>query len=1754
MSTVLPFGSNNLSLYLYEPFSYTISNPAFPKLPVVTSSGGIPTSTFTIDTSKVVFASSGLTSSSTVTENFTIDVSSGTYVSSNFVTIGNGRFRDVCLNGLTGQTFNFYKNEPIQDVSLVVAFATSNIFSTPSLPVGLSFQSNTSSTWRITGTPLVQTASNNYQLITVNAGKTATSTINIAVNPERIRVNLSGSPIINNLQIGTPITERTLTTFSNYSPLTYTWTTNPPDAITFKNISNVTKTSPFLASSFDASRTLIISGTPSVAGARAVSLTDPSNGTVTVNVVASKGTITASNAFTFQFGETVLFNDASFQTTFYRGETIDPSVNSITATTYFTGNTYVPITSIISTNLPSDLSTNFVSALQRMFITGTPTASIPLGTNTYTFRASNANGRTRDTTANLSFSNDSVTLTKNVFDNCFNFILSRDIASSKTGYYPSPIRYTAVVGSGRDVSFTATGLPTGITLSNVSPTVVQLTGTPTVVTSLQNLRVKATTATNVSGSVDVSLAVLNDTFKFPLLQDASTTFFCGRPITPVRIQATTTSERPIVAYTTTNLPSGLYLSTSGLLSGTPALATTTTGVFTVTAYTGFATDSCSYNFSLIGDEALIETISNSYPISTTQPFGPIDILTQSYTGSNLTASLLGDITPYQGTNTISVQLNDNQITGDLSPVDYLFPRYNLQIKADTTSVPARIEVSNAPFMYHNALANDGSVRTSYTQTFSATGNTYYIGNYDYGKITNATTWKLGELLYYDGTISIQDRESVQGYLAWKWGLQSNLPLSHPYRNFSPNPFSPTQISNCYLWLDANDAATITKNNTSNVLSWNSLVSGLTAVFDVSNPAPVTDVSTIGSRNAIYFSNVNQRLQLDEFAPSQQARSIFAVAEIVSKGGTYTLPLLGRTDDFETTLRYNSITYNTGIRPIDILEAGAITTEVTDVVGLSPFSLTVVNSDQLGSNYVAYNGSGVSTFDPTLSGQARFYKFSGFTSNNWSSAFIQNVLDLAQVSSNLVAVQSNAVNIAPNNYTWLPASLDPSLNFTRVVTDGSAQIVVTGYLDTSGKVIVSSNNGATWDVSNTATVFNSIPVSTASLYTSNRYFIGQAGTYTPILMLGGSNMNLAVSPNGLHWKSYGTSCYAGTETYTGSFSNGLWVIGGNDAGGPMKYSRDTINWTRIAFTDFSSCRTVSHSDSVWLAGGNSVLAYSSNGINWSNSGDSSFAEVKSITAYGNDCIAGGTDPSNNAFMKYSKDGVYWFDISGTLPMTESVNSVAMTSNLAVAAGKGGTTLAWSGNGGLSWNTGTGPGIAILSNATGVAYNGSIWIAVGEGSHNAVVSTDGKDWARIDSTSNIVQYPTSVAWTGDRWIMGGYSPDPMSNIIPSMAYSEGNTDWYRLFETPYFEYAINGFAVGDPVSKPSLYYADKSDLTTWNSVSNGMDVVYSLAQSNGTIVAAGSGSSNMTVSIDNGVSWVPVTTGITGDITSIRYGNGVWMVAGTSGSGGSKQAILRYSSNLSTWTTAYSNVTTTAATRDILFDGNAWMTNIIGLFPSAITSSLPTTFLNVYHTAKKTDVTSNWLATSKISPFSSNYASYWYEKYLFNTLSQGTPSASFSIPSSPGPLLFTSPTVTSYLYYQYVPITPIEITATGIEEFGYFYAVGLPIGLELIPNPDGQSAEIRGTPVEVFNNGTTVYIFLRNGVYTTMLTLNMTVIIPRIVRQQSSAGAYTSLVRQYTEVNAAQNARDTRVFPTQERALGEFMAPEAPDVVTPSNCPC
>jgi hypothetical protein len=183
----------------------------------------------------------------------------------------------------------------------------------------------------------------------------------------------------------------------------------------------------------------------------------------------------------------------------------------------------------------------------------------------------------------------------------------------------------------------------------------------------------------------------------------------------------------------------------------------------------------------------------------------------------------------------------------------------------------------------------------------------------------------------------------------------------------------------------------------------------------------------------------------------------------------------------------------------------------------------------------------------------------------------------------------------------------------------------------------------------------------------------------------------------------------------------------------------------------------------------------------------------------------------------------------------------------------------------------------------------------------------------------------------------------------------------------------------------------------------------------------------------------------------------------------------------------------------------------------------------------------------------------KRFVSATVSNGTPSLTLRMLYNSTGFTFDSPTTRDYVFWQHIPIPTIRLEANATPPGEVYYVItGLPDGLTMTFDPANSfSATITGTSVTYSDAPyvAQVYAITPDQVYVTGLTLTMRTILPTVYRQQTSAGAWTSLVRQYTAVNAATTARDSRVTPAIEYRLGEFTSPEPPSVITASsNCLC
>jgi hypothetical protein len=163
--------------------------------------------------------------------------------------------------------------------------------------------------------------------------------------------------------------------------------------------------------------------------------------------------------------------------------------------------------------------------------------------------------------------------------------------------------------------------------------------------------------------------------------------------------------------------------------------------------------------------------------------------------------------------------------------------------------------------------DSANTRASATAANSA-GRTTNIG------ASGATANYIYEVNIYNQALTPFDRQKVEGYLAWKWGLQSQLPTTHPFRVAAPilgSVFSPSSFSGLQLWIDAQDFSKVTLGSGSTITALTdkssnaytfSNVSGYgysSNSFNTSYPsftAPGVSGNSLGSNASFTLSNPN----------------------------------------------------------------------------------------------------------------------------------------------------------------------------------------------------------------------------------------------------------------------------------------------------------------------------------------------------------------------------------------------------------------------------------------------------------------------------------------------------------------------------------------------------------------------------------------------------------------------------------------------------------------------------------------------------------------------------------------------------------------------------------------------------------------------------------------------------------------------------------------------------------------------------------
>jgi hypothetical protein len=181
-------------------------------------------------------------------------------------------------------------------------------------------------------------------------------------------------------------------------------------------------------------------------------------------------------------------------------------------------------------------------------------------------------------------------------------------------------------------------------------------------------------------------------------------------------------------------------------------------------------------------------------------------LLRNVSGGSITAVARYPIVPAGPGVTVAVQTPISNVRLNLSMnTSGLLGSGARRLDTDTAtgSTASTAQTLNTPVIHGTIADYAGNSIQLFTDGNAATAGTYSSGggsssNTDAGALLvgsatsdfgltaqNPGTVSVSEVVVTNGTTSAADRQRIEGYLAWKWGLTANLPVGHPYRNTPP---------------------------------------------------------------------------------------------------------------------------------------------------------------------------------------------------------------------------------------------------------------------------------------------------------------------------------------------------------------------------------------------------------------------------------------------------------------------------------------------------------------------------------------------------------------------------------------------------------------------------------------------------------------------------------------------------------------------------------------------------------------------------------------------------------------------------------------------------------------------------------------------------------------------------------------------------------------------------------------------------------
>ena len=450
-----------------------------------------------------------------------------------------------------------------------------------------------------------------------------------------------------------------------------------------------------------------------------------------------------------------------------------------------------------------------------------------------------------------------------------------------------------------------------------------------------------------------------------------------------------------------------------------------------------------------------------------------------------------------------------------------------------------------------------------------------------------------------------------------------------------------------------------------------------------------------------------------------------------------------------------------------------------------------------------------------------------------------------------------------------------------------------------------------------------------------------------------------------------------------------------------------------------------------------------------------------------------------------------------------------------------------------------------------------LALADGTKNLQISVNQAPFSTVLFSSNIYYsvYSTSLS----RWIA---LPVDRDSQFDGLFFSSTSSNNWLINST----WTSNGFTISggnlianDEPNSPFIVHMFNSNLMVGGkgllySILNSAPVAnaqinfffdtsytltntLSLSSSSTRVVAAGTGPTTLVHSSD-GIIWSNAVNAFTSVAYQAIWGRqiGSWLAIGSNISG----VGVKYSLNGSTWIDIPFVFQGSPALGPIQFDGTSWCMFVKSNLTS-ISSGMDSSFSMYRHDALNSTLSN--VSTWTITPVTFSGASQTDVPRLVSFplaryTSNGPPVPSLQINNTSLGPTFTQPTITDYLVFQYVPITPITLYAG--EDVIYFLGntASLPPGMVW----NASTATLSGLSVQLGVFTLELYAQSLTGLSRLVLTfkVNRVPIHPNL----PTASSYTSYLREKVVADSASSAMNAQVVPFE---VGSFLL-ERPPVIT------